>query len=163
MTEPEPAEDACDLSISRFIAAPPQRIWAAWTQPRQLERWWIPAPMECQVVELQVRPGGGFVTRMREAGSSDFVPHLDACFLAVEPECRLIWTTCLKGGWRPAKPWLALTATITLTPEAGGTRYDAHVMHDSAAERARHESLGFHAGWGGVIDQLDAMLRDAAR
>lgn len=151
-------DDACDLTISRVFAASPQRVWDACTDPHLLERWWIPAPMECRVDALEVRPGGAFRTRMREAGAEDYTAHLDACFLDVQPWLRLVWTTCLRGGWRPAKPWLAVTATITLTPEGGGTRYHAHVMHDSPEARAKHDEMGFQQGWGSALDQLGALL-----
>lgn len=35
--------------------------------------------------------------------------------------------------------------------------YAAHVMHKSNADRAMHETLGFHDGWGTVADQLAAL------
>ncbi len=64
------------LTISRLIAAPPSAVWNAWSVPGNLAKWWIPAPIECQVVKLDLRPGGAFVTRMREAGAADFRPHV---------------------------------------------------------------------------------------
>ncbi|WGF89861.1 SRPBCC family protein [Marinivivus vitaminiproducens] len=149
------AEDA-DLTIARFIDAPPAAVWQAWSRPEHLARWWIPAPIECRVVTLDLRPGGGFVTKMRE-DDGPFKPHLDACFLEVVPERRLAFTTALSAGWRPAEPWLLLTAIVTLEPERRGTRYAARVLHKSPADARRHETLGFHDGWGTVIDQLAAL------
>ncbi len=152
MTSPD-----TDLTISRALAASPDRVWAAWTTPEHLAKWWIPEPMDCKVVTLDVRPGGGLVTQMREPGGS-FVPHLTACFLDVVPQRRLVWTTALAQGWRPIDPWLAITATITLDAEPGGTRYTAHVMHKTAADCLKHQDLGFQDGWGLVIDQLGKLL-----
>src|SRR3546814_18405646 len=71
-----------ELTISRHIAAPPSAVWAAWSDPAKLAQWWIPAPIICRVDQLDLRPGGGFVTRMREEGATDFQPHVDGCFLA---------------------------------------------------------------------------------
>ena len=34
-----------DLSISRLIRAPRARVWQAWAEPRNFEKWWIPEPM----------------------------------------------------------------------------------------------------------------------
>ena len=73
-----------DLEITRVIKAPRDRIWAAWTQPEQFAQWWIPAPALCRVVELDVRPGGAMVTQMSEGEGQPFVPHMDACYLAVD-------------------------------------------------------------------------------
>ena len=144
-----------ELSISRLIAAPPARVWAAWSNPEHLAKWWIPAPIECQVVKLDLRPGGGFETRMRE-GAGPFKPHVEGCFLDVAAERRLVWTTCLAEGWRPIEPWLALTAIIDFTAEGQGTRYSARVLHKTAEDSRKHEQMGFHEGWGTTIDQLAA-------
>ena len=99
------------LTVTRLIKAPPAIVWKAWSTPEHLAKWWIPAPIECQVVKLDLRPGGGFETRMRE-DKGEFQPHVQACFLEVVPEVRLVWTTVLTEGWQPAEPWLALTAII---------------------------------------------------
>jgi uncharacterized protein YndB with AHSA1/START domain len=65
-----PANES-ELTISRFINAPPATVWKAWSTPEHLAKWWIPAPIECQVVKLDLRPGGGFETRMRQGGSAN--------------------------------------------------------------------------------------------
>lgn len=146
-----------ELTISRFIAAPPATVWKAWSTPEHLAKWWIPAPIECQVVKLDLRPGGGFETRMREDGG-DFQPHVEGCFLEVVPESRLVWTTVLSEGWQPTEPWLALTAIISFDAEGSGTRYAARVLHKTAADSRKHEEMGFQEGWGTTIDQLAAFV-----
>jgi len=146
-----------ELSISRLINAAPGKVWKAWSRPEHLARWWIPHPIECKVIKLDLRPGGGFETRMRE-GDGDFKPHVEACFLDVVPEQRLVWTTTLAEGWRPTEPWLALTAIITFAAEGNGTRYSARVMHKNAADSRKHEEMGFQEGWGTTIDQLAAFV-----
>jgi uncharacterized protein YndB with AHSA1/START domain len=153
--------DNSAIEISRLIKAPPSAIWKAWTVREHFEKWWIPEPIECRVIKLDVRPGGGFETRMRE-GAGDFQPHVEGCFLEVVPEERLVFTTVLSEGWRPAEPWLALTAIMTFTPEGNGTRYAARVLHKNAADSKKHEDMGFHEGWGATIDQLAALVERLA-
>ena len=149
--------EASELTISRLINAPPAIVWKAWSEASHLEKWWIPAPMECKVVKLDLRPGGGFETQMREAGAA-FQPHVEGCFLDIIPQARLVWTTVLKEGWQPAEPWLALTAIIELQAEGEGTRYSARVLHKSAADSRKHSEMGFQEGWGTTIDQLAALV-----
>ena len=146
-----------ELTISRHIAAPPSAVWDAWSDPAKLAQWWIPAPIECRVDKLDLRPGGGFVTRMRE-GDGDFGPHVDGCFLEAVPNERLIFTTVLTEGWQPADPWLALTAILTFEAKDGGTLYSARVLHKTPEDSAKHEEMGFYEGWGTAIGQLAAML-----
>ena len=145
-----------ELKISRLINAPPSKVWTAWTVREHFERWWIPAPIECRVIKLESVPGGGFETHMRE-GAGDFQPHVEGCFLDVVPEQRSVFTTGLAEGWRPAEPWLALTAIMTFTPEGNGTRYAARVLHKNAADSKKHDDMGFQDGWGTAIDQLSAV------
>ncbi len=149
--------DKSELTISRFINAPPALVWKAWTTPEHLAKWWIPAPIECRVLKLDIRPGGAFETQMRE-GCGDFQPHLDACFLEVVPEARLVWTTVLREGWKPVEPWLALTAIIAFEPEGSGTRYSSRVMHRSEKEARNHDEMGFQEGWGTAIGQLAGVV-----
>ena len=151
-----PTEES-ELNIDRFIMAAPDVVWRAWSTPEHLEKWWIPAPIECKVIKLDLRPGGGFETRMREGGGA-FQPHVDGCFLDIVPEARLVFTTVLTEGWQPAEPWLALTAIITFEAEGSGTRYSARVLHKNAADSRKHDEMGFQEGWGTAIGQLAAFV-----
>lgn len=144
-----------DLTISRIIEAPRRAVWDAWTDPARFEQWWVPAPAKCRVLDMDLRPGGSFVTRISENGG-DFTPHLSACFLDVEEGKRIVFTNALVGGWRPAeRPFM--TAIITMQDHARGTEYVSNVMHKNNADRDMHEEMGFYDGWGTVIEQL-AML-----
>ena len=149
-----------DLTISRVIEAPRALVWRAWTQPEQFEQWWVPAPAKCRVVEMDVRAGGSLVTHIDESGSG-FAPHLSGCYLAVEEQERIVFTTCLVGGWRPAEqPFM--TAIITFQAHPLGTNYVAHVMHKSNADRNMHAEMGFYDGWGTVIEQLAKLVEKRA-
>jgi uncharacterized protein YndB with AHSA1/START domain len=147
---------ALDLTISRVIKAPRSAVWNAWTDPANFEQWWIPEPAKCKVVEMDLHPGGAFVTQMSENGGA-FAPHLSGCFLTVDDLERIIFTNALVGGWRPAEqPFM--TAIITMKDHPDGTDYSAHVMHKSNADRNQHEELGFYDGWGTVAEQLARLV-----
>ncbi|MBN8471552.1 SRPBCC family protein [Corallococcus exiguus] len=148
-----------DLSISRIIKAPRAVVWKAWTDPSSFEQWWVPAPSRCKVLEMDLRPGGALVTHFSETATSDFGPHLSACFLAVDPLERIVFTNVMVAGWRPAdvSGMPLMTAIITLKDHPQGTDYSAHVMHKNSADRNMHHDLGFHEGWGTVTAQLAAI------
>ncbi|QFG23843.1 SRPBCC domain-containing protein [Actinomadura sp. WMMB 499] len=151
-----------DLALDRIIRAPRATVWRAWTDPSRLERWWVPAPSHCRVDRLDVRPGGAFVTRLSDDGAA-FVPHLDACFLAVDELERLVFTNAVDGTWGPASPDpVAMTAEIRLADHPDGTDYRIVVRHADPEARARHEKLGFAEGWGTVAAQLAALAEGTA-
>ena len=143
-----------DLVISRLLKAPRAALWRAWTEPERLKEWWCPKPWVTEVRAFELRPGGAFHTFMSgpDGGTSDN----PGCFLEIVPGERIVSTSMLLGGWRPATPWMAMTAVITFADEAGGTRYTATAMHPDAATRDRHAEMGFFEGWNLCIDQLEA-------
>lgn len=145
-----------DLEVHRVIKAPRAAVWRAWTDRASFEQWWIPAPTVCKVVEMDLQPGGAFVTRMRD-GEGEFEPHIDGCFLAVDEGERIVFTTALTAGWRPAEhPFI--TAIITMKDHPDGTDYRAKAMHKDAADRQKHAELGFFDGWGTVTGQLARLV-----
>ncbi len=146
-----------DLLLERLVPTPRRLVWKAWTEPEPLMAWFCPRPWATVRCEIDLRPGGRFATVMRSPEGTDVAGA--GCYLAVEPESRLVWTSALTGGFRPhAQPTgdtdFVFTAALTFTEEAGGTRYRAHAMHATAKARKRHEDMGFHDGWGTALDQL---------
>jgi uncharacterized protein YndB with AHSA1/START domain len=151
---------ALDLTISRVIKAPRAAVWNAWADPRSFAQWWVPAPARAKVLEMDLRPGGALVTEISEDGGA-FGPHLKGCFLAVDEGERIVFTTCLVGGWRPAEePFI--TAIITMRDHPEGTQYEACAKHKDPADRATHEKLGFYDGWGTVTEQLAKLVERPA-
>jgi uncharacterized protein YndB with AHSA1/START domain len=141
-----------DLTISRVIRAPRDAVWDAWADPRKLEQWWVPKPSVGRVVNLDLVPGGSFLTEISE-NKGEFAGHIDGCFLDVVPNERIVFTTALVGGWRPAEnPFI--TAIITFADHPDGTQYNSLVMHKNPADREAHIGYGFYDGWGTVIGQL---------
>lgn len=151
-------DPALDLEIVRIIKAPRQAVWNAWTNPDSFAKWWVPAPALCKVVALDCRPGGAMVTEISEDGAL-FTPHMDACFLDIEPGRRIVFTNALVGGWRPAEnPFM--TAIITLADHDLGTAYSARAMHRNEADQKLHDEMGFFDGWGTVTEQLAHLVEN---
>jgi uncharacterized protein YndB with AHSA1/START domain len=148
-----------DLTVSRVIGAPREVVWSAWTVPAKFEQWWVPAPAACRVAAMELHPGGAFTTEISEAGG-DFTPHINGCFLAIDTLERIVFTTSLVAGWRPAAdPFM--TAVITFADHPDGTEYVATAMHRSPADQKMHSDMGFHDGWGTVAGQLADLAEGA--
>jgi uncharacterized protein YndB with AHSA1/START domain len=142
-----------DLVLERVIDVPRKLVWAAWTEPQHIVKWFTPAPWKTVHCELDLRPGGKFHFVMRSPEGEDF-PNT-GCFLEVTPEERLIWTDTLLPGYRPSEtPFF--TAAVTLESVGTGTRYVAMAIHGNEANTKKHVDMGFHDGWGKALDQLVA-------
>jgi len=145
-----------DLVLERTVEVPRARVWAAWTQPELVKRWFTPAPWQTVDCEIDLRPGGIFRTTMRSPEGQDF-PNV-GCFLEVVSEERLVWTDALLPGWRPA-PEPFMSAMLLFEARGSSTHYTAIAMHRDEAARQKHEEMGFHHGWGAALDQLVALMR----
>ena len=151
--KPDPS---LDLVLERVVDVPRELVWAAWTRPEHVRKWFTPAPWTVSDCEIDLRPGGIFRTVMRSPEGKEF-PNI-GCFLEVVPNERLVWTDALLPGYRPAEnPFF--TAIIALEPHGSGTRYIATAIHRDEAGRKKHEDMGFHQGWGTALDQLVAHVK----
>jgi uncharacterized protein YndB with AHSA1/START domain len=145
-----------DLVLERVVDVPRELVWAAWTRPEHVRKWFTPAPWTVSDCEIDLRPGGIFRTVMRSPEGKEF-PNI-GCFLEVVPNQRLVWTDALLPGYRPAEnPFM--TAIITLESQGKGTRYTAVAIHRDDAGRKKHEEMGFYQGWGKALDQLVAHVK----
>ena len=143
-----------DLEISRLLGASPAQIWRCWTDPALLRQWWAPRPVEVIEAGIDPRPGGRFHATMRTPDGTLY--PVEGAILDCRPEARIVFSDCLRAGWRPAEaPFF--TAEITFAPEAGQTRYTARVMHARPEDRERHVEMGFRDGWSTAIAQLDEL------
>ena len=154
-----------DLTMERTVDVPRELVWAAWTQPEHLKKWFTPAPWTTVEAELDVRPGGIFRTVMRSP-EGELFPHL-GCYLEVVPNERLVWTSALGPGYRPLIRGAAtgncdelyFTAILTLEPAGKGTRYKAVAIHGDEETTRKHEQMGFRDGWNAALDQLVAWAK----
>ncbi|MFN0029713.1 MAG: SRPBCC family protein [Acidimicrobiales bacterium] len=150
-----------DLVLERNIAVPPERVWAAWTQPELLMQWFTPAPWKTVACELDLRPGGRCNTTM-ESPEGERYPN-NGCYLEVEPNRLLVFTSVMAEGFRPVSPTngaedLPFTGRIEIAPAPGGSRYRAIAIHADRGGRDRHDAMGFQDGWGAALDQLVVLM-----
>ena len=144
-----------ELVITRLIDAPRRKVFQAWTDPTLLRQWFAPRPWTTSMAELDVRPGGASLIVMRDPEGRDF-PNRGAYLEVVENE-RLVFTDAYTKAWEPSeKPFM--TVVVTFQDEGGRTRYTAHVLHWTVADREAHERMGFRQGWAQCADQLAALV-----
>ena len=155
-----------DLVLERTLDAPIGLVWKAYTDPDHLKRWFAPRPYEITECELDIRPGGIF--RIRMVGPDGFdTGHGNAgCVLEVVEGKKLSWTSALGPGFRPAEmaetgcESFPMTAIVTFADAGNGkTAYRAVALHKDAADREKHEQMGFHDGWGSVAGQLEEFAK----
>ncbi len=149
-------ENPRELSLVRLIDAPAKSLFRAWTEPALLMQWFVPRPWTVASAHLDVRPGGSSLIVMRSPEGEEFPNR--GVYLEVVENKKLVITDAFTEAWVPSEKAF-MTATITFEEDGGRTRYSARVLHWSAADRAAHEKMGFHEGWGKAADQLAELLQ----
>ena len=100
---PDPQYDPrLDLLLERVVDVPPELVWAAWTMPKHIKKWFTPAPWQTVDCQIDLHPGGIFRTVMRGPEGQEFTNV--GCFLEIVPNRKLVWTVALGPGFRPAEP-----------------------------------------------------------
>jgi uncharacterized protein YndB with AHSA1/START domain len=145
-----------DFVLERFIDAPRELVWEALTKPEHLKAWYMPKAWgSVAACELDVRPGGMFSIDIA-VGEGQVAPNL-GCFVEVVPMERLVYTSMLFPGYRPAVfDDIPITAIVELRSEGTGTRYVFTALHRNEADFEQDMASGWAQGTEIAADQLVA-------
>jgi uncharacterized protein YndB with AHSA1/START domain len=137
------ASSGSTVRIERHIAAPPERVFAAWLDSASMTRWLSPVGH----AEAEVEPTVGGRLRVTMIGDGRRIEHTGV-YREVDPHRRLVFT------WRsPYTGPSASLVTIELSARDGGT--DLVLIHEFLPV----DAVGSHAGgWGVMLDRLAAEL-----
>ncbi|HTM45099.1 MAG TPA: SRPBCC domain-containing protein [Polyangiaceae bacterium] len=145
-----------DFVLERFIEAPVRLVWEALTKPEHLKEWYMPKQWgRVSRTEMDVRPGGIFSIDITTVDGKEF-PNL-GCFLDVVPMQRLVWTSMLFPGYRPAVfDDIPITAIMTMETQGSGTRYVFTALHRDEADFEKDQASGWAQGTEIAVDQFVA-------
>jgi uncharacterized protein YndB with AHSA1/START domain len=145
-----------DFVLERFIDAPRHLVWEALTKPEHLKEWYMPKPWGAvSKCEMDLRPGGMFSIDITTGGDKEF-PNL-GCFVEVIPMERLVWTSMLFPGFRPAVfDDIPITAVVTMATSGSGTRYVFTALHRDEADFQQNKASGWQQGTEIAVDQFVA-------
>jgi uncharacterized protein YndB with AHSA1/START domain len=147
-----------ELAITRFIAAPPEKVWQVMTE-RQ-EEWWCPVPWQARIDRQDRRPGGN--CDMTFYGPDGEKMPQNGIYLAYDEGRRFATTDAVTGDLQPSGPFMIGIWEIAPEEAEGvlGTRYTATARHWREDDRKQHEEMGFVEGWEACAAQLAAICED---
>ena len=159
MSTPFTINPTLDFVLERFIDAPRHLVWEALTKPEHLKEWYMPKPWgSVSDCELDVRPGGIFSIDIA-LPEGRVVPNV-GCFLEVIPLERLVWTSMLFPGYRPAVfDDVPITAIVTMETVGSGTRYVFTALHRDQADFEKNKESGWQQGTEIAVDQFVAHVK----
>ena len=148
-----------DIVFERFIDAPTRLVWEALTKPEHIKEWYMPREWgRVARAEMDARPGGIFRIDIA-VGDGREVPNL-GCVLEAIPMKRLVWTSMLFPGDRPAVfDDIPITAIMTMEAVGTGTRYVFTALHRDEADLEKNRESGWQQGTEIALDQLMAHVK----
>jgi len=135
------------LTIKRRIAAPPAKVYAAWTDPKKIMQWFGPDPCEMISAEADARVGGRYRMVFRTPDGEEH--DVSGTYRDVVADEKLTFTWM----WR-TMPERASQVTITLKADGDGTMLTLlHEQFFDEPARDRHQ-----VGWSGTMEKLARFL-----
>lgn len=154
-TTSERASDR-EMVVSRWVNGPARLVYAAWTQPELLLRWWVPKSLGMQFLscEADVRVGGRYRFVFRHPAAEAPLAFFGR-YLEVTPNARLVWTNEESGDAGPV-------STATFEERAGQTLVVVRDLYPSKAALDDAIASGSAGGLSeemfGQLEQLLAVL-----
>ncbi len=145
-----------EIHAERFLAAPRERVWRAFTDPDLIPEWWGLRSTTTIVDKMEVRPGGAwrFVQRDEDGSEMGFRGE----FRAINEPESLTWTFEWEG-----LPGHISVETVTFTEKDGGTLVSTITVFDSKDDRDGMLASGMEDGMRETYDRLAELLaRDEA-
>lgn len=151
-----------ELVIERVLDAPLERVWAAWTDPEQMKKWWGPKEFTAPTVEIDLKEGGKYLNCMRSPDGQEF--WSTGVYREIVPMEKLVVTDSFadeKGNVVPGAhygmPDFPLETELTVTFEDQGGKTKLTLRH-AGMPVGEHGSQA-EAGWNESLDKLEESLR----
>jgi uncharacterized protein YndB with AHSA1/START domain len=150
VSDRSPSAGPDDAYVSHRFDAPPETVFAAWTDPEQVARWWAPTGYEIapESVEIEPRAGGRFHLEMVEVSGPGRFRYRAEIVEFAHPRLLALKAEPIEG--------TDIEVTITrveLVAEHGGTR-----MTVTSGPFTREGRENAQTGWDELVVNLEKVL-----
>lgn len=136
------------LSLVRTIKASPEKVFAAWTEPKTLKKWMSPTEqMEVAVAETDLKVGGRYRIVMREPGGKEH--RVGGVYKVIEKSKKIAFT----WGWDGSSDADTLV-TVELRKKGAGT--ELTLTHSKFADDKTRDK--HNQGWMGCVGRLETLF-----
>ena len=138
------------LEIKRFINAPRDRVYDAWTDPAQLKVWFGPENVQTRNFVADGRIGGKYHWDLVNREGEEMTTFGE--YRELVPNKKIVFT----WQWQDDEDWTnhKSTVAVELSDRDGGT--ELRLIHEQLPnERSRD---GHNEGWNGALDKLEKFV-----
>ncbi len=157
VTEVTPDIDSRTLTIVADFAAPVERVWQVYADPRQLEKVWGPPTYPATVVDHDLRPGGRMTYYMTSPEGEKFAGYWS--ITAVDEPRSIEFEDGFADLEFTPNPDLPVSTNVyRFTEHDGGTRATYVSTYATAEGLQKVLDMGVVEGATGAINQIDDLL-----
>jgi uncharacterized protein YndB with AHSA1/START domain len=144
------AEQNIRLEIRRVIKAPPERVYAAWTDPAQLKQWFGPENVQTRELVADARVGGQFRWDLINSDGEEMTMSGEYRELVPGKKVVLAWQ------WEDDEDrenHISIV-TVELDDADGGT--ELRLTHEQLPLEESRD--GHTRGWNSALDKLEKLF-----
>jgi uncharacterized protein YndB with AHSA1/START domain len=146
-----------ELIVIRVLDASPETVFQAWTDPKQMARWWGPNCFTNPVCELDPRPGGAWRIVMRAPDGVEY--ECGGIYREVVPPERLVFSN--NAFDHEGKVLLEGVTSVTFAAQGSKTKLTLETRMVGKVSYAAQMLAGMEAGWNQSLDRLtDLVAKD---
>lgn len=135
------------LTLKRRLNAPAEKVYAAWTDPEKIVKWFGPDSGPVTRAETDLRVGGHYTIAFN---TEDGERHqVGGVYREVVPNEKLVFT----WAWHTT-PERESLVTITVKPDGAGSILT--LLHEKFFDEAARD--GHQRGWTGSLDKLEKLF-----
>lgn len=153
--------EALTVTVIGDYPVPVERLWEAYADPRQLERFWGPETWPATFTRHDLAAGGRSQYYM--TGPDGSTSHGWWRFVAVEPGRRIeVEDGFAHEDGRPNEAMPTMRMIFTFEPTPTGSRFTSVTYFPSLEAMERLVEMGMLEGMRSALGQLDDVLADLA-
>ena len=150
--------DALTLTITADFAAPVERVWEVYADPRQLERVWGPPGFPATFVDHELAPGGRMNYYLTSPDDEKYYAYWDVTDVQAPQRFTFNDGFALDESFTP-NPEMPESAQVYSFADTAGTTHATFVAtYDSAEGLQQVLAMGVVEGASAAINQIDDLL-----
>ena len=144
------ASEKLSLEIKRFINAPRDRVYGAWTDPAQLKQWFGPENVQTRELDADARVGGKFRWDLTNSEGEKMTCRGE--YRELQPSKKIVFT----WQWEDDEDWEnhVSIVTVELYDRDGDT--ELRLTHEQLPNEESRD--GHTRGWNSALDKLEKLF-----